>query len=732
MDLSKLLASTPVPPLLAPLPPASQSSNPSQEYSLPTPMADFQKELSDSIVSLHYSDILKYFETDEDDSLLTDSLSKLFLNIQLISVHPYLLIDHFMPKSLLAKDIPLKLTQTSGKFRALKAVLDVLLGVQIFRQTLRLRLKDALPDSTKKTNQTLVAAAKRSFAQETVPPPHKNVLIVARSGRTLDLIELLLLGMKTTYIRHSGSYVKAGNRDRDVSSLISSNPPDLKRKMPSYTVSLSSPKSLLAPSSFGLSPIFGLTVHMVAPDDLELLDRVLEHHRGLFFDLVIPFDLTADNETLSDLRTRNRSRGNGVAAPLLRLVPVYTVEHIAQRFAYKTSDGHNEAFRNTISAVVVERGKVGQLDPSLRSVYANNLEFLAPWLLQEPGKDELVPWPLAPIAPIPIYAPQDVERSLLTEVKYVPEDDYSDFEEDDKKRVNDKLEFEDFEQFKKEYLKTPNDRFYETKRLNSRYMANPIQLRNKSNIIGIEAESICVAGENSKGDGYYDHLMKELILTHFEVYELNLKYLQYGTVSADATVSKALNTQHLLDFESSLTELDRFLTEDLELRDKYAKLCKRKQQVEAILNENRVEKLEKALSERKAKAIDDVHYKSWEEKQLKIIQLVENKHRSKRKLEVRENERGYLKEELEKLEKFYGENITSIQQKKEEAQRLQRELDEFTKEYDLLKNPEAEGKKRKMNTMISEVDGLMLGLKQLIDTQEEQGTSKSRARHRRG
>lgn len=162
MDLFKILDGTPEPPIVQ----LHTKQNTSGDYWLPVPMSDYQKELTDQVISLHYSDILKYFETDDKDQLLLDSLETLYLNSQLVATHPFLLIKQYFPKNLTAKDVPIHLAHTSGKFQVLKDVVTL------------------LEDTS------------------------RDVAIVARSGQTLDLIESLLLGCKTNIKRFAGNHIK--------------------------------------------------------------------------------------------------------------------------------------------------------------------------------------------------------------------------------------------------------------------------------------------------------------------------------------------------------------------------------------------------------------------------------------------------------------------------------------------------------------------------------------------
>ncbi|KAH3683738.1 hypothetical protein WICPIJ_005299 [Wickerhamomyces pijperi] len=164
MDLFKILDTTPEPPIIDL---THTSNNTSGDYWLPVPMSNYQMELTDHVISLHYSDILKYFETDDKDIVLLDSLEQLYLNSQLVSTHPYSLIKHFIPKNLTSKDTLFQLIEFSGKFQVLRDMLALL--------------------ETRKL----------------------NIAIVSKSGdRCFDLLEALLLGSRVNIKRYAGSYVK--------------------------------------------------------------------------------------------------------------------------------------------------------------------------------------------------------------------------------------------------------------------------------------------------------------------------------------------------------------------------------------------------------------------------------------------------------------------------------------------------------------------------------------------
>lgn len=171
MDLFSILDGTPEPPIVDL---HLDSINSSGEYNLPTPMFEFQKELTDQIVSLHYSDILKYCETNDTTELIIKSLEICVDNCMLVATHPYLLIQHYMPKNLTLRDILAKLAETSGKFSVVRDLINVILLNKIL----------------------------------TLP---KNVgLVMKNDSKVFDLTEALLLGCNgsRTIQRYLGNNIK--------------------------------------------------------------------------------------------------------------------------------------------------------------------------------------------------------------------------------------------------------------------------------------------------------------------------------------------------------------------------------------------------------------------------------------------------------------------------------------------------------------------------------------------
>ena len=184
MDLLKILDTKPIPGIID-AKSLQISGNVSGNYWLPTTMNLYQKELTDQIVSLHYSDILRCFETnDYKEDVVLQSMETMCLNSQYVATHPFLLIDHYMPKSLITKDVPVHLAETSGKFTALRDLVNILQNYET------------------------------------------NTAIVCRPGRTIDLLEALLFGSKVNIKRYDGSSIKVKQKPRSFSSTFHLFPSD--------------------------------------------------------------------------------------------------------------------------------------------------------------------------------------------------------------------------------------------------------------------------------------------------------------------------------------------------------------------------------------------------------------------------------------------------------------------------------------------------------------------------
>ncbi|GME96986.1 unnamed protein product [Ambrosiozyma monospora] len=131
---------------------------------------------------------------------------------------------------------------------------------------------------------------------------------------------------------------------------------------------------------------------------------------------------------------------------ILRLVTSNSIEHIALYYRNLLKNQNKEQTTNKRSydeylkpvtaALVVMRDRVGQLPSELRPIYDKKLEYLSGWLSGLcPGKphtnvstrssdgsnddsNKNDSWPLPDLPPISNFSSRDVEKSLLSEVKF--------------------------------------------------------------------------------------------------------------------------------------------------------------------------------------------------------------------------------------------------------------------------------------------------------------------------
>ncbi|SCU80698.1 LAFA_0C00672g1_1 [Lachancea sp. 'fantastica'] len=339
MDLFKILDTVPEPAIVDPRT-MGVSGDVSGDYWLPAPMCLYQKELSEQIVSLHYSDILKYFETEDyNTDVVLHSMETMCLNSQYVATHPYLLIDHGVPKSLITKDIPNHLAETSGKFGVLKDLISII----------------------------------QDYQTETA--------LFCRSGRTMDLLEALLLGNKVNIKRYSGQCIKVKQKPKKNSC----------------------------------------TCHLFPSDDLPDNSSNFVIDPAIHFDLLLCLDPSVDTSKphVQQILTQNRPvEGPEQKAPVVRLTTINSIDHCELYYSKFVKPGSRDYLVKVTAAVVALRDVVGTLPPDLRPIYSQGLKYMLAWL-----EDPSIPWPLPDIYPIKTYTPMDVEKSLLTEVHYSQVDD---------------------------------------------------------------------------------------------------------------------------------------------------------------------------------------------------------------------------------------------------------------------------------------------------------------------
>ncbi|KAM9936007.1 hypothetical protein OXX80_004435 [Metschnikowia pulcherrima] len=583
MDLLSILDGTPEPPIVAL---NLGELNTSGEYHLATPMYEFQKELTDQIVSLHYPDILKYCETDDTTDLITKSLQICVENCSLVATHPYLLIRHYMPKNLALKELPAKLAETSGKFSVLKNLVTVF-----------------------------------SENKARLGPKHAAV-VLSPEHRSFDLVEALLLGCPgpKSIVRYVGNNVK---KDSAKAAKSGTNNPN------------------------------GTTIHLI-PSDGAVTRKDLDLY-AVKFDVVIAVDtFDTQSDFVARLRRQNRGRGH-LPAAIIHLVPMFSIEHCLAH--YKGQETQKNYLYNLVSAIVCLRDQIGNLPPDLHPIYNQNLTYLSHTFFDHALCDtaSYPAWPLPELPPVPNFSPSDVERSLLTEVvyHYTPYDS-SDTAAPQKKKT-----------------------FYETKRLQSDYVTNP--LRNDYNALsGIHNHR---GAPNGKGDD---------ILTHLLITELNANYTELALLKEEYDAYEAFN---LPEKQASCgrrsDEIKKTLAAIIEDVDHaqqrvhvtHKKTLKRTQENEELAETQKRLKVKLTEFASRHDVKENATKTSFVEKQLRIWTLQNDIKNLVASLKVKADEKNYMKKEV-------GNCTDAMRQSETQIHDIKRDIDDVHEKLAVTRDQE--------------------------------------------
>ncbi|KAI5957303.1 HDA3 [Candida jiufengensis] len=362
MNLLKILDTTPEPPIIEL---ELNELNHSGDYNLGCPMYEYQKELTDQIISLHYPDILKFCEINDFKDIIIKSVETCIENCMLVSTHPYLLISHYMPKNLAQKDMPAKIAETSGKFNVLKDLLNVII--------------------TSKT-----------------PAKEKNIgLVMSNNLKLFDLIEALILlcvGNKSVR-RYVGNNIQ---RESKKQSKLNSNGGNGTNGNGNNGVDHNSPPTY---------------IHLIPSDGNIQRDQDLFDEAN--FDVLITMDGGVDtsSEFYQSLKSKNHEPDQKPAVNI-RLIPLKTVEHV--KLHYENHKSLQDYLYKLISSVVCLRDYIGNLSPDVFPIYNQKLNYLKENFFNKlfENKNVYPSWPLPSLPIIQQYTPIDVERSLLTEAHF--------------------------------------------------------------------------------------------------------------------------------------------------------------------------------------------------------------------------------------------------------------------------------------------------------------------------
>ncbi|TID23851.1 hypothetical protein CANINC_003143 [Pichia inconspicua] len=562
----------------------------SNHYNIATPMSDFQKELIDQIISLHYSDILLFFEKLDNNTwnstsknkreIISSSLETLLRNAKLVCLHPYLLIDHFFPKSLTTRDLPTRLAETSGKFQILNDIL--------------IQLDSIYNNKYKDANSV-----------------HLGIFV--RAGKAMDLIDALCIGFKCNLKRYSGIKLRdsSANQKKNIN--------------------------------------LNLNIHLLPLDSDSLNEKEWSALKSsnIKLDFAILFDINTDP---SDLITA--SIVNPYHTKFLRLVPINSVEHIELYYenCVKTR-GIEEFIKPITAAIVCLRDKVGMLPSNLKPAYNKNFIYLREYL----GNPRTVKWPLPDLPPIRNYTSRDVEKSLLTEVKFNFDNDelLKEEQENQQRSVESSLNT-NFggktkmishiiqPRFSKKNPTCKN--YYENKRLMKNYLMNPLN-NEYENLTGISRE-----------------INHNDVLTHTLIYHFDMSIKRMIDLNKEVESFNEFSNIRLNDYQ---VMLDAYLklkndvekkTVDLELINKTIN--------EYTDNVNNAKEDIKNLNGKiealtKDESVDPV-VREYINKDLEKYQLLEEIAKMEQKLENCNNENKYMLEEISRADKSIADSNVKI------------------------------------------------------------------------
>lgn len=285
----------------------NEQSESSVHY-LPCVMSTLQKDMSEAIVQifsslleseivmrkqrtsintlLESSSLLK-----DNEHLILDSLSLMYNQLLTVSMHPSLLVDHFISKGLLLLSPKDRLLDLSGKMKLFNELIDVL--------------------TEKQESKSLTS--------------DYNMLVVARSVKELELIEGLIVGKKLFY--HNWSSGKL--YDEQPASSRTKN--DQSGDSPGFD----SWRRLRHGNRFAteVEPNPKLVLHLITSSQL-----YNTYPSGTTLDLIFSFDAGLDLKSPGlDLRRRNNKSSISLLpqreVPLIIPIQIFSIEHIGHILA---------------------------------------------------------------------------------------------------------------------------------------------------------------------------------------------------------------------------------------------------------------------------------------------------------------------------------------------------------------------------------------------------------------
>lgn len=329
-------------------------------YYLPVGLSAVQRDLYEILIKLHKNSIIRQLRegeddfaaaytngnsTEQDDSLppLSDDdlQNLLYRNMTLISNHPYLLVEHYMPKQLLLMESHERLFLASDKFSKFDKLLGVLEELSL------------------------------------------NVVIVGHSIKELDLIEAFILGRDLNYKRYSGTslYEDQNTVKLEENSAKSSAGSDKKTSKDDDYIPRSQ-RNRKHPK-----PAFPLSLHLITHQQLKTT-----FFEGVALDFIISFDPSLDENDshINFLRsTTNTKYSADSLVPLIKIIVSQSQYHGFIKLKDSTDD-EDALKRNTLFSAIANRrlDHTKELD-ELCGVSYQNLKgfFRDPFTNRWPVKD---------------------------------------------------------------------------------------------------------------------------------------------------------------------------------------------------------------------------------------------------------------------------------------------------------------------------------------------------------
>lgn len=373
-----------------------------QTFYVPAGLAPLQRELFEILVQLHKNSLLSLLKDPEDELTtrlnsegnqavkkgLSDQvmLALLDANLNLVFNHPYLLVEHYMPKKLLLMESHERLMFASDKFAKFDKLLNLLMGLE----------------------------------------KNLDLIIVGESVKELDLIEAFILGRDLHYKRYSGAQLYEEKQPIPVAPVVTKKP--YENRDDDYVAKVHKKSKLKKSSKLNLHLITSqkfksFNFYQVTGGDSSSSDNTNET-KEFKVDFIISFDehLDKKNDNIEMIRNLN----NDKLIPLIKLLvlnskthgmlkyhgessPVLPQEHLKEG-AETEEDLSQDKILLYSSLVTRREDSINKYDEQ----FGRLLENLKPFF--NSPKSEL--WPISGLPNFKIQNKTDIINSINTDYSF--------------------------------------------------------------------------------------------------------------------------------------------------------------------------------------------------------------------------------------------------------------------------------------------------------------------------